>query len=71
MFAERCKQPITLSSATTSGHNHGRALRGVCDRLVTILMAILQSGKPYNPGIRRGSSCATAGLAYRGRALPG
>lgn len=44
------------------GHNHGRALRGVCDRLITILMAILRSGKPYNPDIRRGSSCATVGL---------
>jgi ketol-acid reductoisomerase len=34
------------------GHNHGRALRGVCDRLITILMAILQRGKPYNPDFR-------------------
>ncbi|HSU32763.1 MAG TPA: IS110 family transposase [Bryobacteraceae bacterium] len=38
-----------------AGHNHGRALRGVCDRLITILMAVLRTGKPYNPEIRRGA----------------
>lgn len=37
------------------GHNHGRALRGVCDPMITFLMAILRSGKAYNPDLRRGS----------------
>lgn len=46
-----------------AGHNHGRALRGVCDRLITILMAVLRSGQPYNPHVRRGSIAVSVALA--------
>jgi hypothetical protein len=31
-----------------AGHNHGRALRGVADRLLLILMAMLKNGQPYD-----------------------
>jgi transposase len=31
------------------GHSHGRAIRGVVDRLLKVLMAVLQSGLPYDP----------------------
>ncbi len=31
------------------GHSHGRALRGVADRLLTVLIAMLKSGEPYDP----------------------
>ena len=30
------------------GHKHGRALRGVADRLLTMLIAMLKTGKPYD-----------------------
>ena len=32
-----------------AGHGHGRALRGVCDRLLSVLIGILRSGLPYDP----------------------
>jgi transposase len=35
-----------------AGHCHGRALRGVCDRLISVLMAMLRSRTPYNAEIR-------------------
>ena len=35
------------------GHGHGRSLRGVADRLVAVLIAILKSGRNYDSG-RRG-----------------
>jgi Transposase IS116/IS110/IS902 family len=31
------------------GHNHGRALRGVADRLLAVLIAMLKTGKTYDP----------------------
>ena len=31
------------------GHSHGRALRGVADRLLAILIAMLRNGTPYDP----------------------
>jgi transposase len=34
------------------GHSHGRALRGVADRLLAILMAMLKSRTPYDPNLR-------------------
>jgi transposase len=34
------------------GHSHGRAIRGVVDRLLKVLIAILQTGVPYDPGRR-------------------
>lgn len=35
-----------------AGHSHGRALRGVADRLLAVLVAILNTGVPYNPELR-------------------
>lgn len=35
-----------------SGHTHGRALRGVTDRLLGVLVAILKTGLPYDPALR-------------------
>jgi hypothetical protein len=32
-----------------SGHSHGRALRGVADRLLAILIAMLKQQTPYDP----------------------
>ena len=34
------------------GHSHPRALRGVADRLLAILMAMLKAGTTYNPRLR-------------------
>lgn len=31
------------------GHSHGRAVRGVVDRLLKVLIAVLRSSQPYNP----------------------
>lgn len=31
------------------GHSHGRALRGVADRLLAVLIAMLKSGQAYDP----------------------
>ena len=41
------------------GHTHGRALRGVADRLLSMLVAMLKSGKPYD-ATRRSTAAATA-----------
>ena len=41
------------------GHSHGRALRGVADRLLTVLIAMLKTGQPYDPK-RRSASDAVA-----------
>jgi transposase len=32
-----------------AGHSHGRALRGVADRLLAVLIAMLKSGQMYDP----------------------
>jgi transposase len=42
------------------GHNHGRALRGVADRLLSILIAMLKSGKAYDPKRRQNAAAADA-----------
>jgi Transposase/Transposase IS116/IS110/IS902 family len=42
-----------------AGHSHGRALRGVADRLLAMLVAMLRSGSLYDPR-RRGPEAATA-----------
>ena len=39
------------------GHKHGRALRGVADRLLPVLMAMLKSGTFYDP--QRRTNCFT------------
>jgi transposase len=38
--------------AREAGHSHGRALRGLSDRLLAVLIAILNTGLPYDPAIR-------------------
>jgi transposase len=43
-----------------AGHSHGRALRGLADRLLAVLVAMLKSGTLYAPGRRH---CAAAPLA--------
>lgn len=35
-----------------AGHSHGRALRGVADRLLAVLVAMLKHGELYDPGRR-------------------
>ena len=37
------------------GHTHGRALRGVADRLLAVLIAMLESGTAYDPNRRLAS----------------
>jgi len=32
-----------------AGHGHGRALLGVCDRFLSVLIGVLRSGMPYDP----------------------
>jgi transposase len=44
------------------GHEHGRALRGVADRLMAVLIAMLKTGRPYDAK-RRHRSAASAGQA--------
>jgi transposase len=39
------------------GHSHGRALRGVADRLLGVLIAMLSSGTTYDP-LRRVATVA-------------
>lgn len=38
------------------GHNHARALRGVADRLLSILIAMLKTGTLYDPQHRRAAT---------------
>ena len=38
------------------GHKHGRALRGVADRLLTVLIAMLKTGQPYDATRRRNAA---------------
>ena len=40
-----------------AGHSHGRALRGVADRLLAILIAMLKTGQPYDPQASCGDCC--------------
>jgi transposase len=42
-----------------AGKSHGRALRGVADRLLTVLIAMLKAGEPYDPK-RRSTERPTA-----------
>lgn len=41
------------------GHTHGRALRGLTDRLLAVLIAILESGIAYDPAIRNRAAYLT------------
>ena len=42
-----------------AGHKHARALRGVADRLLAILIAMLRSGQPYDATRRRNAVAST------------
>ena len=42
------------------GHSHARALRGVADRWVTVLMAMLRSGTRYDATRRKAWQAADA-----------
>jgi transposase len=44
----------------SKGHTHGRALRGVADRLLKLLISMLTSGEPYDPA-RRTARLASSG----------
>jgi transposase len=50
MFESRSRQHY--DRLRTCGHGHARVLRGVGDRLLAMLVAILRSGKPYDAGLR-------------------
>jgi transposase len=41
-----------------AGHDHDRALRGVVDRLITVLVAMLRDGTLYDPNRRRPAAAA-------------
>ncbi len=41
------------------GHSHGRALRGVADRLLLVICASLRNGTPYDPNHRARSDYAS------------
>lgn len=43
-----------------AGHSHGRALRGIADRLLTVLIAMLKAGQPYDPKRRPAAADTTA-----------
>jgi transposase len=45
-----------------AGHNHGRALRGVADRLLAVLIAMLKTGEAYDPKRRQRGLPATEGV---------
>jgi transposase len=42
------------ASLRASGHSHGRALRGIGDRLLATLIAMLRTNTLYDPELRRG-----------------
>jgi len=52
----RSKQQYARLRAT--GGSHGRALRGVADRLLVVLIAMLKAGEPYDPKRRNVSEPA-------------
>jgi hypothetical protein len=53
--AAMCDPPSTIYYAALRqrGHSHGRALRGVADRLLRILIAMLNSGTLFDPSKTR------------------
>ena len=51
MFDPRSRQHY--DSLRARGHDHPRALRGVGDRLLAVLVAILKSGKPFDGSLRK------------------
>lgn len=41
-----------------AGHGHARALRGVCDRLLSVLVSMLRTNQIYDPGRQRCTALA-------------
>jgi len=64
---ERSKEHYAALRAR--GQSHGRALRGVVDRLLVVAVAMLRSGSLYDEGLRpaRGSAAAGGGSSRRPR----
>ena len=62
----------TYAEYRRRGHTHGRALRGVADRLMRTLIAMLRSRTLYDPQLARRSSrtVAAVGLAAHAEATP-
>ncbi len=60
MFDSQSRQHYDRLRA--AGHAHARALRGVADRLLAVLIAILKSGIPYDAGRRSDSGRKTNGV---------
>jgi len=44
----------------SAGHGHSRALRGIGDRLLRVLVAMLKAGTPYDPDRRRAAHALVA-----------
>lgn len=59
-------------SLRAAGHRHGRALRGVADRLLTVLVAMLRDRKIYDPSRRdsRADQTKPEQPGVRGRTRP-
>ena len=43
---------LHYANLRAKGHTHGRALRGVADRLLSVLIAMLRNGTTYDPALR-------------------
>jgi transposase len=53
------RSKLHYANLRAKGHTHGRALRGVADRLLSVLIAMLRTGTAYDPA-RRGPAVAAA-----------
>ena len=59
----RCK--AHYAALRSAGHSHGRASRGVGDRLLATLVAVLKAGRPYSADYPRCPSAAPPACAPR------
>ena len=50
-----------FAESRAAGHSHGRALRGIADRLLATLVAMLKANTAYEPA-RRGAPCPALAL---------
>jgi transposase len=53
------RSKLHYTNLRSKGHSHGRALRGVADRLLAVLFAMLRSGTAYDPARRTPSVVTT------------
>ncbi len=69
-----CRSSEHYARLRAAGHSHGRALRGVADRLLTVLIAMLKAGQPYDPMLRptpsRASKNSAEGLPFTFYSVP-